>query len=320
MSKIFRPGSLSLQLAAAVVTLSVWSAPSAMADGGYGGQIEVSAKARAQLDAARKEVISKYGTPEKARAAGWRRPNSSTPTMGEHWGNRDLLDSPDLDPSKPEVLMFAPLQGELKLVGASWIKRQPKEDPVPDLFDGMEAMWHRHDAEDPLNRALADVARTEGGPRRTSADGIVMNHLWFIPAQDGEFTGHNHWLPFMDAGLPIPPDSVKGELLGQAALALGEVNGSAFIVTGTYDALPKAAQEEVDELRSEIEALVPDYLASHQADDRSTMVAVLGEMGAFWTDIRAIHSRELSPERAKLLDVAYGNMLSGHEHSPGGHP
>jgi hypothetical protein len=291
----------------------------AKSEGGYGGGIVVSTKARAQLDAARAELLSKYGTPEKATAAGWNRPNSSTPTMGEHWGNPALHADPAMDPLKPEVLMFAPIAGELKLVGASWIKRQPKEAGVPKLFDGMDNMWHRHDATDPLNRAIAASAEFEGEPMRRNADGIVMNHLWFIDAQDGEFTGHNHWMPFMDAGLPVPPPSIKGEVLGQAAVAIGEVNGSAFIVGRGYNPLPDAAKKQVDALRADIKALFPEYRAAHARNDAPAMVSILGDMGAIWTDIRAIHTRELRPQMANLLDVAYGNMIAGHDHGPGGH-
>jgi hypothetical protein len=256
-----------------------------------------------------------YGAP---LVVSWRRPQSSTPTMGEHWGNPRLLADPDMDPMKPEVLMFAPIQGELKLVGASWIKRQPKEAPVPKLFDGLDNMWHRHDANDPLNMAMAAAG---GGSAREgrAASGIIMNHLWFIEAQDGEFTGHNHWMPFMDAGLPVPPAAIKGEVLGQAALGLAEVNSSAFIISGGYDPLPAAAKAEVDRLRSDIRALIPAYESAHARGDRAEILAVLGEMGALWSDIRAVHQRELRPQHAKVLEVAYGNMVAGHDHGPGGH-
>lgn len=299
-------------LAALVIATPVVAAET----GGYGGGIQVNAKARAQLDAARAELEAKYGTPEKALAAGWRRPANGTPTMGEHWGNPTLLADPAMDPLKPEVLMFATIKGKLSLVGASWIKRQPKEAPVPKLFDGMDNMWHRHDATDPLNMAMAAVAgdSAETGQR---ASGIVMNHLWFIEAQDGEFTGHNHWMPFMDAGLPIPPAAIKGEVLGQAALALAEVNGSAPIITRTFNGLPVGPKKEVEALRAQISALMPDYRRAHASGDVTAITAVLGEMGGLWMDIRDVQNRAVPANMARLLEVAYGNMVAGHDHGPG---
>ncbi len=294
--------------------------PHEHAESGYDHEIVVSELARQQMDAARAHILANYNTPEKAEAAGWTRPRSSTPTMGEHWTNRRLRREPGVDPLTPEILMFAPIAGELKLVGASWVNGQPPEAPLPQLFDGMDAMWHRHDASDPLNRAGAAAARASGRDNVTQrATGIVMNHMWFIEAQDGEFTGHNHFLPFMDASLPLPPQEITGELWANAALALAEVNNSAFIIDTYYDMLSGEAQAEVDMLRDEIQALMPEYRAAHKADDVLTMMAILGEMGIYWTDIRAVHSRELDPAVANLLDVAYGNMTSGHEHGPGGH-
>lgn len=283
----------------------------------YGGSIEVSAEARQQLDAAKAAIVSKYADPEAAAADGWSRPRSSTPTMGEHWTNRRLVADPSMDPAKPEILMYAPINGELTLVGASWMNRQGADEDLPQLFDGMDAMWHRHDASDELNRAQAALAASRGQRGSQRASGIVMNHLWFIDAQDGEFTGHNHWMPFMDAGLPVPPASITGDLLAHAALALGEVNGSAFIVSTYYDMLEAPAQQEVDGLREQIRSLIPEYMAAHEANEEFTMMAILGEMGALWTDIRAVHQREFDPAVANLLDVAYGNMAAGHQHAPG---
>ncbi len=289
-------------------------------DTGYGSELVVSEQAREQIDTARAHILANYDTPEKAEAAGWRRPRSSTPTMGEHWTNPSLRRQPGVDPLNPEILMFAPINGELTLVGASWVNAQPPEAPLPQLFDNMDAMWHRHDASDPLNRAGAAAARTTGRGNVTQrASGIVMNHMWFIDAQDGEFTGHNHFMPFMDADLPLPPPAITGDLRAHAALALAEVNNSAFIISTYFEQLTTEAQAEVSALRDQIKALIPEYRSAHAADDTMAMMAILGEMGAYWMDIRTVHSRDLEPAVANLLDVAYGNMSSGHEHGPGGH-
>ncbi len=297
------------------------AAPHAHAgDSGYGGAIVVSELARQQIDAARAHILANYDTPEKAEAAGWRRPSSSTPTMGEHWTNPGLRREPGVDPLNPEILMFAPINGDLKLVGASWVNAQPATDPLPQLFDGLDAIWHRHDASDPLNVAGAEAARATGRGNVTQrASGIVMNHMWFIEAQDGEFTGHNHFMPFMDANLPLPPLTITGDLRAHAALALAEVNNSAFIIGTYFDQLSVEAQAEVRELREQVKALMPKYNSAHEADDTNAMMTILGEMGTHWMAIRAVHSRELEPAVANLLNVAYGNMSSGQEHGPGGH-
>jgi hypothetical protein len=49
------------------------------------------------------------------------------------------------------------------------------------------------------------------------------------------------------------------------------------------------------------------------------METSLKSIGDHWQQIRAVHSRELQPEVANLLDVAYGNMLAAEQHGPDGH-
>ena len=286
---------------------------------GYGNSVELTETARQQIDSAKAHILENFGSPQQAEAAGWRRPGSSTPTMGEHWTNPQLTRQPGFDPNQPEILMFAPINGELTLVGASWMNRQSAEADIPPLFDGLDNMWHRHDASDALNRAQAQVAAANGRQGRQRANGIVMNHVWFIDAQQGEFTGHNHWMPFMDADLPIPPAQIDGEILGKAAVALGEVNGSAFIVSTYFDMLSADAQTEVEGHRAAIRSLIPAYRRAHAEGDEVELRALLGNMGSHWEMIRAIHNREFSPEVSNLLNVAYGNMISANEHSADGH-
>jgi hypothetical protein len=333
MRKAFRSCTTLAVTAWLAMSATVWAAPqqhdhdshtehshgAENTDTGYGHVMTVSALARQQLDNARNSIMTRYSSPEEAEAAGWRRPRSSTPTMGEHWTNPGLMREQGVDPLRPEILMFAPINGSLTLVGASWVNRQEADAPLPELFDGMDAMWHRHDASDPLNRAGAAASSALGQNARQRASGIVMNHLWFIDAPQGEFTGHNHWLPFMDADLPIPPQSVGGETLGKAALGIAEVNDSAFIINSYYTLLPADARSEVDMHREEIATLMASYRAAAAADYLNHMETSLKSIGDHWQQIRAVHSRELQPEVANLLDVAYGNMLAAEQHGPDGH-
>ena len=277
-----------------------------------------------KLSKAKAFILENYATPEQALAKGWRRPRGATPTMGGHWANRKLIRDDRLDIRRPEVLIFAPVQGEMRLVGASWIRRQSADEPTPDLFEGLEGMWHRHDASDPLNQAMAQMiagARPGQGRRMSGrgrmASGIVMNHFWFVPAQNGPFTGHNHYLPFLDAALPLPPGEIDDSVLGEAALALGEMNSSADIVKRVFNRLPQDAQADVNLLRDEIAGLAAEYRTAHAAGDVEAITNILSEMGGLWRDIRAIHDRQIPERFGKVLKVAYGNMLSGHAHSTG---
>ena len=137
--------------------------------------------------------------------------------MGTHWVSAaKMLSGKHFDPADPPQLMFSPVGGTEKLVGAAFAYLATESDSTrPETFTG-NPPWHEH----------PDLAP----PGMT----LVMLHVWFVESPDGPFAGHNPWLPFWALGL-TPPDAarlhdpVAGPRIRAAAIALSEVVDSSGV-------------------------------------------------------------------------------------------
>lgn len=109
------------------------------------------------------------------------------PLQGEHWTNPRLVLTGTFDIEHPPILMFAPINGEQKLLGVAYAYEVEEGDAIPDEFDGA-AMWHEHPA-------LALPGRR-----------LVMTHVWFVPSPNGVFAHDNPTLGFLERDLQYPPD------------------------------------------------------------------------------------------------------------------
>jgi len=141
---------------------------------------------RQRFSTAHQSVID-LSTPEAAIAAGFRPALGDIPGMGIHYVNSDRgRDGIHID--QPDHLLFAPIDGEEKLVGAAYafIDVPATDEPIP--FDSELAHWHDHPQFAPDGQTLH------------------MLHLWFIPSSSGPFAGLNFWLPYEGAGI-TPPSS-----------------------------------------------------------------------------------------------------------------
>lgn len=90
----------------------------------------------AQRYAAR-EATAKYATVAAATAAGYAAasPCESLPQggMGFHYSNAAAVRDPALDPAKPEVLLYAPVNGTLELVGVEYMKVDSDQNLTTDI-------------------------------------------------------------------------------------------------------------------------------------------------------------------------------------------
>ena len=98
-----------------------------------------------QLAAARSGT-AKYHDVSQAEADGYISIDLYEPGEGFHWLNPSLLDG-EFDPSKPEVLLYAPVPGEsrLQLVAVEYLV--PVNLPRPEGFAGSADRW-REDVEE----------------------------------------------------------------------------------------------------------------------------------------------------------------------------
>jgi hypothetical protein len=169
------PGTAAHSHASPVVDCTTLATPP------WGGLGEVD---RQRFAAAQQAVVG-LTTPEAAIAAGFRPALGDIPGMGVHYVNPERgRDGIHVD--QPDHLMFAPVDGEQRLVGAAYafIDVPSTDEPIP--FDSDLAHWHDHPQFAPAGMTLH------------------MLHVWFIPSSNGPFAGLNFWLPFHGAGITPP--------------------------------------------------------------------------------------------------------------------
>jgi len=137
--------------------------------------------------AAAQQAVAGLSTPEAAIAAGFRPALGDIPGMGVHYVNAERGQN-GIHVGEPDHLMFAPVDGEQRLVGAAYAFVDVPETDEPIPFESDLAHWHDHPQFAPEGQTLH------------------MLHVWFIPSSNGPFAGLNFWLPFHGAGI-TPPSS-----------------------------------------------------------------------------------------------------------------
>jgi hypothetical protein len=92
--------------------------------------------------AAAKRATAKYRDIAVARANGYFKVTQFIPGLGEHLVN---LGIPTFlfDPARPQVLLYKPVGGQLKLAGVAYTYAHVNDTP-PDGFAGGSDVWHYH--------------------------------------------------------------------------------------------------------------------------------------------------------------------------------
>jgi hypothetical protein len=288
-----------------------------------GPQTKLSALAQRQISAVL-SALEPFRDPKAAVAAGYRKPDSDTPTMGAHWVNGDLVRDGRIDLRKPEILMYADIGGKPTLVGVSYLTPSPKGAAFPEGFDGPNDAWHRHDPGEASSFAAAGrqrngAARAAAGGRgaRGAGMGIAMSHFWVIDAVGGPFTDHNHWLPFVSSGLPHPGDDISRQhpiVVAEASLALAAWRQTSTIMKRAAEAVRGADASVLKGHLSTIAALAPDYAAHRSAAKDDESIDHLNRLAQEWRAIREIFLRNVPAKQKAILTQAFDNMTRGHPH------
>lgn len=130
--------------------------------------------------------LSELNTPEAAIAAGYFPALGDIPGMGIHYVNLAMGLGKDFDVNLPNQLMFSPIGGEEKLVGAAYAFVDVPNTEAELPFESEFASWHDHPQ-------FAQDGET-----------LHMLHVWFVESSNGPFAGLNFWLPYRTAGVEIP--------------------------------------------------------------------------------------------------------------------
>jgi Spy/CpxP family protein refolding chaperone len=269
--------------------------------GGHALPSEPGPDARAQIESV-EAAVRRFEDPEAAREAGFRHGGLSTPTMGQHWTLPGRVGDGEIALEEPEGLMYADVEGETTLVGVFYAVRQPASEPAPEGFAGDADAWHRH--------AMPGME-----------SGLTMLHLWFVPAHRGPFTDHNHWLPFLAAGLPLPPQTLSGDpegrrLVAEAALGLAEVGPNWTLALRITERADAGARAEIRDHRAEIAALVPELRAALEDGDEAGLRSVLEAVGREWRQLYEIELSLLDGRAERFVRRGVANVLAGHVVAP----
>jgi len=140
---------------------------------------------RATIEAVQR-LVAHLAAPEAAIAAGFTPVLGDIPGMGVHYVHMGRTRA-GVNVSEPDHLLFAPIDGEERLVGIAYAFEDRIETDVPVPFDSELAHWHDH----------PEFVRRPGAT-------LHMLHVWFVPSSSGPFAGLNFWLPFHGAGIQPP--------------------------------------------------------------------------------------------------------------------
>jgi hypothetical protein len=254
------------------------------------------------------EAVRALATPGAARAAGFRPVLGLIPTMGTHWVSARRMATRDgFDRTRPEHLMFAPIDGVQTLVGAAFAYQGRPGEPTPDAFDGDLDRWHAHPELSPPGSEL------------------TMLHVWFVPSPDGPFAGHNPWLPYLAVGLDLPDpsrlsDPVDSYRIRALALALAETV-EPFGVGRLLQALSAPLDgNDVEARREAIRALIPVLYAAGQGGDIEDWNRAADRAVSEWEAIRSTYlaAIPLPYARARIAEF-YDEMVTGGHSAPGAH-
>jgi hypothetical protein len=186
-------------------------------------------------------AVAHLETPEAARAAGFVPALGNIPGMGIHYVHLGRVMAP-IAVEEPHHLMFAPVEGEHRLVGAAYafVDRVDTDRPLP--FDSELAHWHDHPEVAPPGQTLH------------------MLHVWFVPSSSGPFSGLNFWLPFMAFGVEPPSgcwleDEGDAQRIQRVAFALATVQGDGLSMSGRSGAGLAAAFQGSRDFGAILEAI-----------------------------------------------------------------
>jgi hypothetical protein len=255
-----------------------------------------------ELEAVR-ATVARYEDHEAAVADGYRRfgrdlgPGNAL--MGEHWflpgGSRDSLGL-----ERPSTLIYASIDGGMRLVGVAWSVFRRPGDPMPEGFTGDADRWHVHHmdrmaAARAMGRPLLERiverrlerGKLGGGDGRTE---LTMLHAWTgLENPAGVFVNDNVALPYARLGLPLewadPGDPAAARGVG---LLLPEAceNGR----------MAEAASAACAEAAARVRGALED--AESGSLDPAAMNAVAAEA---WRGYRKAALASLTPEQRERL-------------------
>jgi len=106
--------------------------------------------------------------------------------------------------------------------------------------------------------------------------------------------------------------SIEGDLIGKIE-SVQEGMDPLHILNAYYALLATEVRTDLETLRDQLSALVPDYEVAFTAADSAELSEVMDEIDRLWGFTRTIHGQEFTLEVIKVLDQVYNSIfpLSG---------
>jgi hypothetical protein len=207
-----------------------------------------------------------------------------SPFQGQHWINgQRFIDDRVVQLAQPQFLMFLPVGDSLVSIGVAYTQRIQVDATLPTTLAGVTSEWHVHmfcrqvPGEGNVLSDGVEDCRERGGI--AAPNKIAMIHAWTIPNPDGPYAHDNPALPFIATGLKAPEQATRDDRA--FAVALGETYGAR--VFAAYRIIRDARRDstvygaglvKLDQLRSEIGALVPQLRDAERAGDGKKFAAL----------------------------------------------
>lgn len=208
--------------------------------------------AQAEFLLASRRAIQSYQSSTVAVADGFRPVGADAPAMGRHWISLTRLFDGEIDPARPEILMYAIKGGRETLVGIGFAYvvgsgegNAPPQNPFePDA-------WHVHSGRLDMESHRTDhegagVHGPEPVGHGQSETGISVLHAWVQVENPAGVIEPNNWaLPYFRMGLSRPQGATPE---ADRAVALASQGAGFFIdrakLFADQGAIPAAAREK----------------------------------------------------------------------------
>jgi hypothetical protein len=150
-----------------------------------------------------REQSARFSDPVAAAREGYRRLGPDFPGMGQHWFHPAHVVRGDMNPGRPPVLNYAPVDGKPTLVGVAFTVALNVGEMPPVVF-GSSGVWHDHAGSvDEEGLFLDHFASNRPGAE--SEPRVAMVHVWLTPNPGGPLAQNNWTLPFARLGIEEPP-------------------------------------------------------------------------------------------------------------------
>ena len=202
---------------------------------------------QAEFLAASRRATRAYEDPQAAVADGFRPVGADAPAMGRHWVILARLFDGEIDPAKPEILMYAVVDGRETLVGIGFgyvVDSEAGKEAPPNPFE--PDSWHVHSGRIDMESHRTDH---EGGGLHGAESvvggregpGVSVLHAWVgVENPAGAIEPSNWALPYHRLGVSRP-DGATPE--SDRAISLVSSGAGFFIERARLFADPGSAPE-----------------------------------------------------------------------------